>query len=75
MKNKTKLLCFFLWLVCFVGVFHIKYLQKIEAQRIEKNKQENIFHETDVRSSYERADNGKKNIINILILIIEKSSI
>ena len=75
MKNKTKILCFLLWLVCFVGVFHIQYLQKVEAQRIEQEKPENLFHETDVRSSYERADSGKKNIINILILIIENSSI
>ena len=72
MKNKTKILCFVLWGVCLFGVFHIQYLQKLEAQKIDKDNQED-YHETNVRSSYERADNGKKNIINILILIIQNN--
>jgi hypothetical protein len=72
MKNKTRILCFVLWGVCLFGVFHIQYLQKLEAQQLDKDKQED-YHDTDVRSSYERADNTKKNIINILILIIQNS--
>ena len=74
MKKTSNILCFILLAICLVGVFHIKHLQKLEAAKQEK-KAAPLQHESQINSTFERAENGKKNIINILILIIKKSNI
>ena len=73
-KISIKICCFLLWAVSFFGVFHIQHLQKLEAQKIEQEKKELNDYDATLDTTF-RADHSKKNIINILILIIENFDI
>ncbi len=69
MKVKLRYVCFLMWIICAFGIIHIHYIQK---QELSKNKNiEDI--ETKIKSDFKRANFSKKNIINILIIIINKT--
>ncbi len=69
MKSKLKYICLLLWFVSLIGIIHISYIQEQQTAK-EKTPVEKTCN-TD--TNYFRADDSKKNIINILILIINKT--
>ncbi len=71
MKRKIKLkhVCFGMWIVCMLSIIHINYIQKEQTAKEETPVERTCNTDT----NYFRADDSKKNIINILILIINKT--
>ena len=69
MKSKLKYICLLLWFVSPLGVFHINYIQRKEKKQFDKIEQNQAHNDT----LYKRADCDKKKLINIIIIIINKT--
>ena len=68
-KIKLKYVCFAMWIICMLSIIHIKYIQEEQTAKEETPIEKTCNTDT----NYFRADDSKKNIINILILIINKT--
>ena len=69
MKIKLKYVCLFMWVVCLMTVLHLNHIQEEQQQ----TQNEPIEKSCKTDTSFQRANYSKKNIINILILIISKT--
>lgn len=58
-----------MWIICMLSIIHISYIQEEQTAKEETP----IENTCNTDTNYFRADDSKKNIINILILIIDKT--
>ena len=71
MKGKIKYICLLLWFISLIGVFHIRHIQKKEKEKANIELKLNINKNKE--TTYQRASSDKKNLINIFIIIINKT--
>ena len=69
MEKRIKYICLFLWVISFLGIFHVNYIKDKEKKQLEYDKCNEISEET----YYQRADFDKKNALSIVIFIINKT--